>query len=55
MYGDSISKAGGSSRRGSAVPKSVWVFVKRIKHPGLRARLLANDQVMHTLRGSRLF
>jgi hypothetical protein len=48
MYGDNTSNAGGSSRRGSAVPKGVWVFVKRIKHPGLRTRLLANGQIMHT-------
>jgi hypothetical protein len=48
MCGISTPKAGGSSRRGSAVPKGVWVFVKRIKHPGLRTRLLANGQIMHT-------
>jgi hypothetical protein len=44
VYGKSAPKAGVSSRRGSAVPKGLWVFVKRIKHPGLRARLLANGQ-----------
>jgi hypothetical protein len=32
MYGENTTRAGGSSRRGSAVPKGVWVFVKRIKH-----------------------
>jgi len=49
MYGEKTPKdAGGSSRRGSAVPKGVWVFVNRIKHPGLRTRLLANGQIMHT-------
>jgi hypothetical protein len=48
MYGENTPRAGGSSRRGSAVPKGVWVFVKRIKHPGLRTRLLANGQIMHT-------
>jgi hypothetical protein len=29
MYGENTPRAGGSSRRGSAVPKGVWVFVKR--------------------------
>ena len=48
IYGENTPKAGGSSRRGSAVPKGVWVFVKRIKHPGLRTRLLANGQIMQT-------
>ena len=49
MYGENTPKAGGSSRRGSAVPKGVkLLFVKRIKHPGLRTRLLANGQIMHT-------
>jgi hypothetical protein len=48
IYGENTPKAGGSSRRGSAVPKGVWVFVKRIKHPGLRTRLLANGQIIQT-------
>jgi hypothetical protein len=48
MYGENTPKAGGSSRRGLAVPKGVLVFVKGIKHPGLRTRLLANGQIMHT-------
>jgi len=49
MYGEKTPKnAGGSSRRGSAVPKGVWVFVNRIKHPSLRTRLLANGQYTRT-------
>jgi hypothetical protein len=48
MYGESTPKAGGSSWRGLAVPKGVWGFVKRIKHPGLRTRLLASGQIMQT-------
>ena len=48
MYGESTPKAGGSSQRGSVVPKGLRVFVKRIKRLGLRTRLLANGQIIHT-------
>jgi hypothetical protein len=48
MYVENTSKAGGSSLRGSAVPKGARVLVKRINHPGLRTRLLASGNIIHT-------